>query len=224
MDDFKIFLKETKKLLLILFCVPILVLAFFAFNEYCLGKPMYTGDWAQLWGTAFAYWGTVILGTLAFWQNNQLQKSNEELREKERKQRAPALQPQYYNASTAITFEIHSISHSIARFLVIQNLVANIYDKEKLVETKEYPLCGKIPSHILAFETKQVEFSGSPVSDFQNMKLKNGKMVLNLSVTAENDMGEKWKSTLTMKMNDYVYHTSTNTYSFEEIIDTMPCN
>lgn len=223
MDDFKIFLRETKKLLLILFCVPILVLAFFALNEYCFGKPMNTGDWAQLWGTAFAYWGTVILGTLAFWQNNQLQKSNEKLREKERKQRAPALQPQYYNSSTEITFEIHSISQSIARFLSIQNLVANIYENENFLQTKEYPLCGKTPSHILAFETKQVEFKGSPVSDFQNMKLKNGKMVLNLSVTAENDMGEKWKSTLTMIMNDNAYHTSTNTYSFEETIDTTPC-
>ena len=53
---------------LILFLAPIAVIAVFAVKEYALEQiDLSAGDWAGLWGSAFVYWGTVILGTLAFW-------------------------------------------------------------------------------------------------------------------------------------------------------------
>lgn len=84
------FIKKTWWLFLILFLAPIAVIAVFAVKEYALNQiDLSAGDWAGLWGSAFAYWGTVILGTLAFWQNTQVQENNDLLINFEKNKVAP---------------------------------------------------------------------------------------------------------------------------------------
>jgi len=37
------------------------------------------GEWTGLLGAAFGYWGTILLGVLAFWQNEKANHINENL-------------------------------------------------------------------------------------------------------------------------------------------------
>ena len=49
---------------------------------------MSAGEWANLLGATFGYWGTILLGTLAFWQNensNEISKRLLDLDEIDRK-------------------------------------------------------------------------------------------------------------------------------------------
>lgn len=79
------FIKRTWLLFLLLFIAPGIVIALFAVNEYIIHSiDLTAGDWANLMGCVFSYWGTILLGTLAFWQNDrimQLEERNAEIHE-----------------------------------------------------------------------------------------------------------------------------------------------
>jgi hypothetical protein len=80
MHDFWEFIKRTWWLFLILFFAPIIIIFIFFIDEYVLHHiDMSAGEWANLLGATFGYWGTVLLGVLAFWQNERTALVNEKL-------------------------------------------------------------------------------------------------------------------------------------------------
>ena len=80
MKDFLKFIKKTWWLFLILFFAPIVVISIFAYQEYILGRiDLNAGEWASLFGASFGFWGTALLGSLAFWQNERVTQLNERL-------------------------------------------------------------------------------------------------------------------------------------------------
>lgn len=85
MKQYLQFLKETWGLFLALFIAPLAVVLIFAIGEYALHViDLKAGEWAALFGAIFGYWGTVILGSLAFWQNQKSNKTNTDLLELQR--------------------------------------------------------------------------------------------------------------------------------------------
>ncbi len=83
------FIKRTWLLFLLLFIAPVIVVALFAIKEYVFHSiDLSAGEWVNLMGCVFSYWGTILLGTLAFWQNDrimQLEERNAEIQETELK-------------------------------------------------------------------------------------------------------------------------------------------
>ena len=72
------FLRRTWLLFFLLFIAPVIVIAVFAIKEYILHNiDLSAGEWANLLGCLFSYWGTILLGTLAFWQNDRVMKLEE---------------------------------------------------------------------------------------------------------------------------------------------------
>lgn len=82
-------IKKTWLLFILLFIAPIIVVAVFMIKEYILFNiDLSAGEWSALLGSVFSYWGTIILGTLAFWQNDRimrLEERNAEIQETELK-------------------------------------------------------------------------------------------------------------------------------------------
>lgn len=120
------FIKKTWWLFLILFLAPIAVIAVFAVKEYALNQiDLSAGDWAGLWGSAFAYWGTVILGTLAFWQNTQVQENNDLLINFEKNKVAPVfslLLEGYQGLLQDLKFKLTNCSDNLACNLDVSDL------------------------------------------------------------------------------------------------------
>lgn len=123
------FIKKTWWLFLILFLAPIAVIVVFAVEEYALNQiDLSAGDWASLWGAAFAYWGTVILGTLAFWQNTQVQENNDLLIKFEKNKVAPVfslLLEGYQGLLQNLKFELTNCSDNLACNLEVSDLEIN---------------------------------------------------------------------------------------------------
>ena len=72
------FIKRTWWLVIILFIIPICVIAVFAIKEYVMHEiDLLASDWASMFSSAFSYWGTILLGTLAFWQNDRVMRIEE---------------------------------------------------------------------------------------------------------------------------------------------------
>ncbi|MEY8331418.1 hypothetical protein [uncultured Clostridium sp.] len=111
---------------LILFLAPIAVIAVFAVKEYALEQiDLSAGDWAGLWGSAFVYWGTVILGTLAFWQNTQVQENNDLLINFEKNKVAPVfslLLEGYQGMLQKLKFKLTNCSDNLACNLNVSDL------------------------------------------------------------------------------------------------------
>lgn len=83
------FIKRTWLLFFILFIAPIIVITIFAVREYVIHSiDLTAGEWANSMGCVFTYWGTILLGALAFWQNDRimrLEERNAEIQETELK-------------------------------------------------------------------------------------------------------------------------------------------
>lgn len=92
MRNFFNFIRRTWMLFLLLFTAPVIVIVLFAIKEYVFHSiDLSAGEWANLMGCAFSYWGTILLGTLAFWQNDrimQLEERNAEIQEIELKMKS----------------------------------------------------------------------------------------------------------------------------------------
>lgn len=92
MRNFFDFIRRTWLLFLLLFIAPVIVIAIFAIKEYVFHSiDLSAGEWANLMGCVFSYWGTILLGTLAFWQNDrimQLEERNAEIQETELKMKS----------------------------------------------------------------------------------------------------------------------------------------
>ena len=74
------FLGKYKIPIIILAIVPIVTITVFAVMEYGLHRiDMHAGEWASFIGAILGYIGTVLLGILAFWQNEKVGKINNEL-------------------------------------------------------------------------------------------------------------------------------------------------
>lgn len=120
------FIKKTWWLFLILFLAPIAVIVVFAVKEFVLNQiDLTAGDWAGLWGSAFAYWGTVILGTLAFWQNTQVQENNDLLINFEKNKAAPVfslLLEGYQGLLHNLKFKLTNCSDNLACNLDVSDL------------------------------------------------------------------------------------------------------
>lgn len=129
MDNVFQFIKKTWWLFLILFLAPIAVIVVFAIKEYALNQiDLSAGDWAGLWGAAFAYWGTVILGTLAFWQNTQVQENNDLLINFEKNKVAPVFSlvlVGYQGSLQNFKFKLTNCSDNLACNLNVSDLEIN---------------------------------------------------------------------------------------------------
>lgn len=129
MDNVFQFIKKTWWLFLILFLAPIVVIAVFALKEYVLNQiDLSAGDWAGLWGAAFAYWGTVILGILAFWQNTQVQENNDLLINFEKNKVAPVFSlvlEGYQGLLQNLQFKLTNCSDNLACNLNVSDLEIN---------------------------------------------------------------------------------------------------
>lgn len=92
MRNFFDFIRRTWLLFLLLFIAPVIVIAIFAIKEYVFHSiDLSAGEWANLMGCVFSYWGTILLGTLAFWQSDrimQLEERNAEIQETELKMKS----------------------------------------------------------------------------------------------------------------------------------------
>lgn len=84
------FIKRTWLLFIILFVAPICVIAVFAIKEYVMHDiDLSASDWSAMLSSLFTYWGTILLGMLAFWQNDRvmhLEERNLDIRERELKE------------------------------------------------------------------------------------------------------------------------------------------
>lgn len=82
--DFTKFLKDSWYLFIVLFLAPIIVITTFVILEYIQKKiDMSAGEWASLLSGCFTYWGTVILGAIAVWQNKKVMFLNQRVLEME---------------------------------------------------------------------------------------------------------------------------------------------
>lgn len=80
MNDFWKFIRRTWWLFFLLFIAPLIIIFVFFIDEYILHRiDMSAGEWANLLSATFGYWGTVLLGVLAFWQNERTSLINERL-------------------------------------------------------------------------------------------------------------------------------------------------
>lgn len=120
------FIKKTWWLFLSLFLAPIGVITVFAILEYGFHRiDMSAGEWAELLGGAFGYWGTVVLGTLAFWQNDRVQENNNLLIEYEKSKLSPVFSLKlegYTGYLQNVKFRLLNCSDNIAYGIVISNL------------------------------------------------------------------------------------------------------
>ena len=148
MKKFFSFLKKTWWLLAILFSPPIIVIAVFAFGEYCHHAiNMSAGEWSSLLSGAFGYWGTVILGVLAFWQNQQSQENNDVLMRYEQSRMAPvfSVKVQSYNGRNDLTVLITNITDNIACTISFSNLKMVLPNKT----TQECPVTSTVSKDYL---------------------------------------------------------------------------
>lgn len=90
MKRFLNFVKKTWWLSGLLFIAPIVIIVVFYTKEYILHEiDLSAGDWAGLLGSVFTYWGTILLGMIAFWQNDRvmrLEERNMDIKERELKE------------------------------------------------------------------------------------------------------------------------------------------
>lgn len=162
MKKFLIFIKNTWWLFILLFFAPIVIILVFAIMEYVLHKiDMSAGDWAGLFGAAFSYWGTVILGILAFWQNNQTQENNDMLINYERNKMAPIFSlflDDYNGLFQEMEFVLTNCCDNIACNIKISDLeIYSVDDRGDIHFIKKEPIIS-IESHNILEGHSQMRF------------------------------------------------------------------
>lgn len=139
MNDLFKFLKKTWWLFFLLFIAPIIVVSVFAVLEFLLNRiDMSSGEWATLLGSAFGYWGTVILGTLAFWQNDKIQENNDILIQYERRKMSPVFSLYFIESEamfSKISLNIVNCSDNIACDMEISNLSIERIKSDGFIES-----------------------------------------------------------------------------------------
>lgn len=186
------FIQTTWWLFLILFLAPIVVIAIFAIMEFylqCIDMP--AGDWAGLWGSAFSYWGTVILGTLAFWQNNQVQENNDLLMNYERNKMAPVfciILEGYQGMLQNLKFVLVNCSDNIACNLEVSDMEIYRIDNHG---------SDQFISRIPIFKTEKINILGAHSEvhiEYNNktiIKKEGEQIILKLKISASDIIGLK---------------------------------
>lgn len=179
MNKFIEFIKKNGILLVILFSAPVIVILVFTIKEYILNTiNLSAGDWANLLGALFSYWGTVLLGVLAFWQNDRLvilEERNLEIQEIQlQEEQAPNFSISHLicyvnNVKTQCDFSIRNSpygqmargklldkNNDAIRFVTIHIYIENItmcnaYDIEAIISDTRYNLI----EH--PFKTRQIK-------------------------------------------------------------------
>jgi hypothetical protein len=121
------------------------------------------GELLQFYGTFLSFLGTVSLGALALWQNNQLSIKNQKFNELIYKQQKEMNMPRFDITSSMGSngnfsnwyITLKNVSENIANNVVISSFV--VHDKdEKLLENRDY--CKISSNSILGGEKATVEF------------------------------------------------------------------
>lgn len=184
------FIKNTWWLFLLLFLAPFAVISVFAVKEYILHEiDMSAGEWAGLWGSAFGYWGTVVLGILAFWQNIQVQENNDILINYEKHKMAPIFSivlEGYKGMLQDLRFILSNSSDNIACNFEISDLeIFKIDNKGVLSLDNKVPIVKSNKISVLEPHS-QIELQCR--NDV--IKKKNGEIILLvLSITASDIVG-----------------------------------
>lgn len=197
------FLKNTWWLFLLLFLAPFVVITVFAVKEYIFHQiDMSAGDWASLWGSAFGYWGTVVLGTLAFWQNIQVQENNDILINYEKQKMAPVFSlalEGYKGMLQNLKFILSNSSDNIACSFEISDLnILKIDDKEIASLICKTPVIKSDKISVLEAHS-QIEL------ECQNnvIEVKNGEIILLiLRITASDIVGVTRITEVRIYIND----------------------
>lgn len=197
------FIKKTWWLFLLLFLAPIAVIAVFAFREYIFHQiDMLAGDWASLWGAAFSYWGTVILGTLAFWQNAQVQENNDILINYEKNKMAPIFSLMlegYQGMLQNLRFKLLNCSDNVACSFEISDL--EIYKINNQIIS---PLISK-STVIKSDKINILEAHSQIYLEYKNNAIakQNGEIILLvINITASDIIGLTRKTIVKIYIND----------------------
>lgn len=190
MKRFIDFIRSTWWLFLILFLAPIIVIALFACMEFIWHQiNMEAGNWATLFGSAFGYWGTVILGTLAFWQNNQIQENNNILVNYERNRMAPIfslLLDGYQGMLENLKFTLSNCSDNIACSIEVSDLEIykiTSYENESFI-SRTSPVKSNIVDILEAHSQMTIEYKNNSI-----VKNKNEIVLLVVNITASDIIG-----------------------------------
>lgn len=197
------FIKRTWWLFILLFCAPIIVILVFAIAEFLMHRINLTaGEWATLLGSAFSYWGTVILGTLAFWQNDQIQENNNTLMDYERNKLAPVFFVKlngYVGLLENLKFLIANCSDNIACNLCVSDLEIFKIDKSGA----DFPI-GKCSS--LASETNNILGAHSDIEiAYKNNPINikgNEKIAVQITISASDILGITRMTVVKIYIND----------------------
>lgn len=197
------FIKKAWWIILILFLAPFIVLTVFAVMEFVLHQiNMNAGEWANLLGAAFGYWGTVILGILSFWQNQQVQENNDILINYERNRMAPVFSLMlngYQGKLQNLKFVLLNCSDNIACALKVSDL--EIYKINNLGNESflgRIPIKGKDISSVLGAHSEvNLEYGNNTI-------LINNNEILNLiiKITASDIIGLTKITTIKIQISD----------------------
>ncbi len=202
MKSFLHFLRKTWFLFLLLFLAPIIVVIGFYIFEYVLHKiDMSAGEWSALLGSVFGYWGTVLLGVLAFYQNEKVQENNDILTQYERRRMSPvfAVEVEKYDPGIKnLILQIKNISENLACNILIDPLekykddVNNINEKAicKVKNKDDVDYLGARDSLSVEFET--------PIISIE----KGQKVYYHLSITATDIIGLSKKTLVYISIDD----------------------
>lgn len=203
MKNFLKFIKKTWWIILILFLAPFIVLSVFAFMDFALHQiDMKAGDWANLLGAAFGYWGTVILGILSFWQNQQVQENNDILINYERSRMAPVFSlilDSYQGKLQNLKFILLNCSDNIACALEVSDL--EIYKINSLGSESflsRIPIKGKNMASVLeAHSEVDLEYGNNNI-----LISNNEKIYLIIKITASDIIGLTKITTVKIQISD----------------------
>lgn len=176
MKKFTTFLKKTWWLFLILFMAPLVVIFLFVVLEYvCKQVDLSAGEWSQLLGSAFGYWGTVILGTITFWQNDQLKEENDILSQYEITRNLPKFFVQieeYTGMLQNICIRVENCSDNIAYKFNISEISVFRKNCDSKVLIGKYPPCIREKNEYLLPHTYiDVNFNNSRITIGSNEKI-----------------------------------------------------
>lgn len=177
MKDLIRFIKSTWWLFLVLFTAPFIVISVFAILEYLFHRiDLSAGDWASLLGNMFIYWGTVILGIIAFWQNERAQNNNDALILYEKRKMSPVFAVKLLETDglfSRMKFEITNCTNNIVCNFSLSSLVVNRMRDNKCFLVGTFPLDNQNNEFFIDAKEKVVAKYNTPqISIMGNERIK----------------------------------------------------
>ncbi|MDR0914033.1 MAG: hypothetical protein LBM65_02545 [Oscillospiraceae bacterium] len=221
---FRTFAKEHKRTLIPLFLIPVILIAVYVFLGIVVKDLKNIGGWAEMLGGLLAYIGTVILGLLAFWQNERAiemnkyaNEMNERLIKLERARNAPIFDLSWASITkNGISFNLTNVSQNLACELKVSNLEMETLEALNVIHRMTYAIkLDKPISFLEPMAHREITFDGNPLKDAGFTANQTGKMII--CVYSTDIFGQMRKTTIEVLGKSYYSASLKYKYLTEEI-------